>query len=331
MDAVHPRILIRRLLGRRGVFLVRNILSSLVYWSGVVNLVDNPRAFSRDDCISAVVCTYNDPDWIEPSLLSIRDLVKEYVVIDSSTDETPDIILDLKSRYDLNIIYERTPPGDLVTARNKALKLSRCRWILHWDADFIARPELIVTLREILASLDRRRHYLLYWPHITFCGDLKHLCGDKSKGKIWFHIEHWLFTWSPRLKYDWVGRYDSLIAPIYLYKAIYIDKPLSIHLTSVRNPKRYALKMIWWKYREEFNRAAREGIDPETLARRKAVEEFGTDDLEKIGYMLIKKSVENLPEYDPKIYGELPQILVDYMRKKRMGQKPSSWRSIIIP
>ena len=43
-----------------------------------------------------MVITYNEEDWIEPSILSIKDLVDEYVIMDSSTDRTPDIIERVK-------------------------------------------------------------------------------------------------------------------------------------------------------------------------------------------------------------------------------------------
>ena len=78
-----------------------------------------------------MVCTYNESDWIELSLLSIKDLVDEYIVVDNSTDETPEIIKQVTREHGLNVKIYRIPWGDLVKARSIALKESSYKWILH--------------------------------------------------------------------------------------------------------------------------------------------------------------------------------------------------------
>ena len=72
------------------------------------------------------------------------------MAVDPSTDSTPVIINGLKYTYGLPIKLFRMRAGDPVTARNlvlKKLQASRSKWILHWDADFIARPELIESVK----------------------------------------------------------------------------------------------------------------------------------------------------------------------------------------
>ena len=300
------RILVRKILGRKGTFALRNILSSI---SINLKLVEPAHKINKDQGITAMICTYNEPDWIEPSLLSIKDLVDEYIIVDSSTDKTPNIIEKIKNQYGLNIKIYRIPPGDLVAARNLVLKKARYKWILHWDADFIAKPELIPTIKELISNLDSKYYYLIYWPHIQLCGDLHHVCRQV------FHIEHWLFTWSPKLFYTWLDRYDSLIAPIYMYKTVFINKPLSLHLRGVRNPKRIAFKSLWWRFRKEFNELAKQGINLEEYAKKKALEIYGTDDLEEVGKKIISDYVKKLPIYDKDIYGDYPPILKKYVKK----------------
>jgi len=297
------RILARRVLGRRGTFLLRNVVSELCYRLGIVSAVNDFR--ERDECVSAMVCTCNDPDWLEPSLVSVRELVDEYVVVDSSTDETPRLLEEIRDRYGLRMTIVRTPPGDLVSARNTAIARARCRWILHWDSDFIATPRMIKVVRSVIESVRRDRHYLVYWPHINMCGDPLHLCPNP------LHIEHWLFTWSRRLRYEWVGRYDSLIAPLTLYRVIFIREPLSIHLSYVRKPERLGFKHIWWRFREEFNALARRGASFEELmelARRKAREVYGVEDLGELGARLIRDMVSRLEPFDEERFGPLPEI-----------------------
>ncbi len=298
--------LARKILGRRGTFLLRNTLSTISFHLGIVK---PPTTYRREEGISAMVCTCNEADWIEPSLLSIKDLVDEYVVVDSSIDDTPKIIKLLRDNHGLNIKVTKVPPGSLVEARNLALKLARYKWILHWDADFIAKPELTKVIIDVLNSLDKRFHYLIYWPHVALCGDLMHLCPNP------IHIEHWLFTWSPHLKYVWLDHLDHLHAPIHMYKAIIINKVLSLHLARVRNPTRIAIKTLWWRFRKEFNKVKswEEFLE---LAKRKALEVFGTDDLEAIGKELIKKHVSRLRRYDKNAYGDYPPILKEYVKRK---------------
>ena len=169
----------RKLLGRRGTYLLRNFLAELNFMLGSY---EDPR--SRQFGVSAMVCTYNEEDWVIEALLSAKDLVDEYVVVDSSTDKTPELVMKLRDEG-LNIRLYRIPPGDLITARTLAIKEAKYRWILHLDADFIFYDWAPKYLRRLIEGLDERKHYLIYWPWIVLCGDLRHKCSENS-----YHIEH---------------------------------------------------------------------------------------------------------------------------------------------
>ncbi len=307
------RVYVRKVLGRRGVFILRNIASTLSFYLGVY---DDPM--KRPMGISAMVAVYNEEDWIEPSLLSIKDLVDEYVVLDSSTDSTPEIIHSIRESYGLNIKYMWVPQGDIADIRNRALKTASYRWILVWDGDFIMHERSISYLKNLVEELDPRWHYLIYWPWILLCGDLRHTCGDKP-----YHIEHWLYTYSTRLKYQNImlsgNKKDTLIAPLHLYKAKYIDKVLGVHLAMVKKPYRIAISSLWHRYRKEFQEAARKGVSFEEYAKVKAREVYGVEDLEEVGKMIIKEIIDRNPRYDPSKYGELPSILYRYIKGKGSG------------
>ncbi len=167
------RAIARRLLVRRGTFTLRNTTSTLAFYIG---FRDDPRI--RPQGISAMVALYNEEDWIEPSLLSIKDLVDEYIVMDSSNDNTPNIIKRLREEHGLNIKYHWIPPGNLAHIRNSILARANYRWILHWDGDFIMKEDSVSFIKSLLEGLDPRRHYLIYWPWITLCGDIYHTCGE---------------------------------------------------------------------------------------------------------------------------------------------------------
>jgi hypothetical protein len=145
---------------------------------------------------------------------------------------------------------------------------------------------------------------------VRICGDLRHVCKDP------YHIEHWLFTWSPKIRYQRVGKYESLIAPIYMYKAVYIPKPLGIHLAFLRRPDRLFIKHIYRKYRKEANYYAKKGLFNE-FVRVKTKELYGTDNLQDAGKKLIEEIIPTLPPYDESKFGKLPDALI--RRAKELG------------
>jgi len=293
----------RRLLGRWGTYLLRNFLAELNFMLGNY---EDPR--SRPFGVSAMVCTYNEEDWVVEALLSAKELVDEYVVVDSSTDRTPELVMMLRDDG-LNIRLYRVPPGDLSTARALAIRKSKYRWILHLDADFIFYDWAPKYLRKFIEELNEKKHYLIYWLWIILCGDLRHKCSEKA-----YHIEHWLFTYSNTLNYKDLminGKpSDHLIAPLRLYKVIYINKVLGLHLGGIRKPLRLAVKHLWWMFRDEYQREVTSGVNPEEFFRRKAKEVYSTDDLEEVGKKLINEMVKSLPLYN----GEYPSLLLKYLR-----------------
>lgn len=129
-----------------------------------LRLVEKASLIDKDNCVSAMVLTYNDPNWLEPSILLVKDLVYEYVVVDSSTDETPKILVELRDTYDLNMKIIRLPPGDPVKARNTGLNNVSYKWVLIWDADFIAKLEPVTEIKKLITRLDNKYYYLVYWP-----------------------------------------------------------------------------------------------------------------------------------------------------------------------
>jgi len=299
------RRVIRRILGRSLTFKLRNLISEVSYRMGFI-----PPATSVDkkEGISAMVCTMNEKEWVEPSILSVKDLVDEYVVIDSSTDSTPQIIENLTKEHGLNLKMERIPAGDMVKARTLALKLAEYKWILCWDADFIAKEEMPKHLRNLIEELDPKRYYLVYWPHICLDRDLFH---QNPKAKL--HIEHWLFTYSPKLRYIRIKHFEVLVAPITYYKTIYIDKPLSFHLRTVKDPVRVLYRYL----RSAMIKEGLEGkISFEEYVKIKIREVYGTSDIKEAANIHLKERTKFLNKYDKTVFGDYPRILKEYVKKK---------------
>lgn len=307
-------VLVRRILGRRGVFILRNIISGFAYYTGIY---EYPNSTYREKGISALMCTYNEEDWVKPSILSIKDLVDEYVVVDSSNDRTTDIIKTVAYEHGLKIKLIKTPPGDFVQARITALKNSSYMWLMPIDADMILYPRGVEIIKNLVETLNPRRHYLVYWKYLLLCGDIFHVCGENP-----YHIEHWLFTYSSNLTYKYLdfgkGVYmDALIAPLRLYKPIYINDVLGVHLTKVRSPAKLALKHIRLEHRRLLLEYIREGFTAEEASLKISNEIYGAGTLEELGKKLIEELVSKLPKYNESKYGPLPEVLMDYIREKK--------------
>lgn len=302
---VHWRMLARRVIGRKGVFLLRNVVSSLAFHCKLIPQADT---VGREDGISALTCTYNEEDWVEVSLMSIKDLVDEILVLDSSTDRTPEIVESLRENRGLPVKLHRMPFGDMVYTRNLGLSMARYRWILIWDADFVLKDEAPAILKKLLGGLDERRYYLIYWPQICLDGDLMHQDPRNA-----LHVEHWLFTWSPKLRYRKVGLSDSLIAPLTYYGAVYIKKPLSFHLRTVRSPRR----LLYRHYRWLMRREGLEGkISLDGYVKERIQKDFETKDIDQAAKLYFQKYILNLAQYQKNVYGDYPHVLKEYAKRK---------------
>lgn len=310
---VSQAVFIRRIIGRKGVFLLRNILSSLAYYTG---LYEHPESTGRPMGISALMCTHDEEDWIEPAILSVKNLVDEYVVVDSSSDRTPEIITGVAKEHGLNVKLLRIPPGDLVKARLVALENSSFRWLMPFDADMILYEKGVKMIRQLIESLNPHRHYLIYWRYLLLCGDLMHVCSEQP-----YHIEHWMFTYSRKLTYKYLdfgnGVYmDALIAPLSLYKPLIIDDVLGVHLTRVRSPEKLALKHVRLEHRKLLLEYVGSGFSFEEAATRIARDIYGAKDLQQLGLRLIEQLVKEMPVYDEQKYGPLPRVLLEYVSRK---------------
>lgn len=309
---ISPRVLVRKILGRRGAFALRSAASWIAYRLGLYEFADST---GREDGVSALVVTYNDSDWLEPSLLSAKDLADEYVIVDSSTDETPEIARRVAEDHGLRVKMLRLPPGDIAMAREKALRGSSYKWLLVLDSDIILYESAAKRIKGVLEALDRRMHYLVYWKYLLFCGDLRHVCGENP-----YHVEHWLFTYSSKLTYRYLNFgntvLEALIAPITLYKPVMLNEVLGVHLSRVRRPRALAEKHIKIAQRGLLLKYTSEGLNANKAILRIVREVYGAEDLEEL-VRLMRDMASKLPLYDETRHGPLPRVLREYIERNR--------------
>jgi len=123
----------RRALGRRLTWWLSDVGAALAVGLGIVNA----KAEGREPGISAMVITYNDPDWLDLALRGASRIADEVVVIDSSDDpEALSVLEDAKSGLGV-IVYRQYPPRGYAEARQEGLRRTTRRFVLVWDSDFV--------------------------------------------------------------------------------------------------------------------------------------------------------------------------------------------------
>lgn len=102
--------------------------------------------------VSVLIPSYNAAPFLAASLDSILPQLAagdEIVVVDDgSTDETPAVL----ARYADRVRVVQGRHTGLAAARNTALEAARGGWIAFHDADDLAAPDRLATLRGVLAS-----------------------------------------------------------------------------------------------------------------------------------------------------------------------------------
>lgn len=114
--------------------------------------------------ISAALIVKNEERFLEPCLLSLKEVVDEIIVVDTgSTDRTKEIAREHGARLD-----DFTWIGDFSEARNHALDLACGKWILYIDADEKVRPCSPDRLRVQLSDPSYVAYYVLLHPRPGF-------------------------------------------------------------------------------------------------------------------------------------------------------------------
>jgi len=215
------------------------VLKSISYF---FSFVPEPLKIEREDGISALVVSRNEP-FIEPSIESILNLVDEVILVDGSSG---------KWRDNVKKVCEKSPKirciftaPDYMEQMSLGFSLTSRRWILKWDADFIAFSR-IKHLKKLINEIDSSKYYVIYFSVNNIELDFFHM-DPNSK----FHLGHRMFQYSPRLfrpttplwKY-----YNKVLlkmkgslpartgyGPIpFWYHKIILNSPYAMHLKSVK-------------------------------------------------------------------------------------------------
>ena len=291
---------------------VRAFIGNTLCYLPYIGLISKP---SRKNGISVMIRTRNEEEWIELSLLSIKDFADEIVVVDASTDKTPEITRDVASKYDLNLkligLQTESNYGETkeyTNHSNIALKNTSLRWVLRWDGDYIAKSSIINLKKEIL-GLNPNIYYAFSLPVVNLEGDIFHQMQGRRLNKL--NIESRLHTYSDALKYEDMGMYEVLHIPFYYkrsYKYVLKRQYHIFHMDSVKSAKRLLFRRFWtdWRELKDYNRFPI--LDDYVAYRIK--KDWNIEDIEEAArYHLNEILCKSLVPYDKNQFGEYPELL----------------------
>jgi glycosyltransferase involved in cell wall biosynthesis len=300
-------------------------------WAPVLGLTPRPRP-AREG-ISAIVRVRGEEEWLGPSLASIMAFADEILVLDNGAAPAAREAIERQRREAPDRVrVERADGLDIFALSNRALELARCRWVIRWDADFVAHtagPGDIAELRRALCRMDARRYHLVYVPAAEVAGDLRHQFADRR-----IRVDGTVHTASPAARFVRVEREvarDRLDVADALMRA---DRPLRFALETLRVPKYYRIDR--WPAVAYFHvhvKSARhmllrhfwlewlaDGAPAETLeayTRRAVRRLWGTDDLERAAADFIARHCARLVPVDERITGPYPELLRPYLARPR--------------
>lgn len=254
---------------------IKKILKFIVQNIQMFGAIAKPT--ERPQGISALFRVWNESSYVEPSINSIKDLVDEIVVVDSySTDGSWEIASRLASECP-KIKLIRYQGNNWWVSGNLGLRAATFRWILKWDADFVAiRNGGFDEFRNYLYSLDPEKHYYINPTLIEVTGDMYH---QNPYMRIRRDIE--TYTYSKKLYYvpvhrivkkdarpDWKSieinelepdlydiLFDAPIIPL-VHKILMYEKPMGFHL-NVKTARKHLIGRFFARWlarvREEDN------------------------------------------------------------------------------
>lgn len=253
--------------------------------------------------ISANILTKNDV-WLREALISIKDYVDEFVIIDSSNEIYYNRNLRLLEELNLKNVKHVRKETDIYNARVLSHSLSEYSWILHWDGDMVAfdsgdnnLSHLINIVKELI---NKRVYYEIFFPLVITGSRVDRV---SIQG---YQVEAWLYTNSPKFK--WVLKKLGKGGEAYIerarfplfYRKMYLDIPYALHLKFLFPIDKLVLKKVQYKW-----------MNPDVREKYSNFEEFLQEQKSRLN---VDDLITDDGDLDELKNGKLPKILEPYRK-----------------
>jgi len=282
-----------------------------------IGLIPKP---SRKNGISVRITVKNEEEWIGLNLISIKDFADEIVIVDVSTDKTPEIIEKVAAKYNLNLKLIHYEPdqatgtaGEHAEHANTTLKNTNFRWVLWWEGDYIAKKSIMDLKKEIL-SLNPNIYYAISLPAINLEGDIFHQIRDGM-----LNIQSRSHTYSDALRYVTKEGFESLHIPLYYkssYEYIFKKQYHVFHMSSLKSAERILFRKFWIKWRELGNYNKFPTLDDYVVYRIK--KDWDIDNFDEAArYHMNKIFCKSLVPYNKERFGDYPELLKEELKNPK--------------
>ena len=288
---------------------IKRFIRFFLSFSTLLGIVEKPAG--KKDGISVFIRLKNEEDWIRYSILSIKDFADEIIIGDNGSEDKSLEIVEGLIDEGLNIKLYKCPDMRINELTDFLLKKTSYRWVMKWDADFVARTTgeySIVNLRKKLMDMDQNRYYLIMLSHICLSGDLIHQNPDELT-----HTEEYIYTNSDRLTFIHPGTCESLKSPKY-YAVIKFDGYYSFHV-DIKPADRMLARKYWFDWMELKNYDAFPTVKSYVEYHIKSENKY--KDLEEAKVQHAIEYCKSLVPYDREKFGEYPEILKESLLQSK--------------
>lgn len=292
-------------LRRRSTRLLRAILS----FFPLLGIVKKPTG--KEDGISVFIRLKDEEDWIRYSIFSIKDFADEIIIGDNGSEDKSLEIVEGLIDEGLNIKLYKCPHMRINELTDFLLKKTSYRWVMKWDADFVARTTgaySIVNLRKKLMDMDRNRYYLIMVSHICLSGDLFHQSPDELT-----HTEEYIYTNSDRLTFIHPGTCEALKSPKY-YAVIKLDGYYSFHV-DVKSSDKMLARAYWFDWMKLKDYETFTTLNSYVEYRVKKENLFKSVDEAKAHNVI--EYCKKLVPYSQERFGEYPEVLKERLLRPK--------------
>jgi glycosyltransferase involved in cell wall biosynthesis len=271
-------------------------------WAPVLAAVPPPN---RAQGLSAIVRVKDEETWLEASIRSIATVADEIVIGDNgSTDRTPEILKHLEGELPGRVTVMRRPDLGIKDLTNLLIERTRFRWVIRWDADFVARTDgaaSIQHLRGWLLGLDPRRYTFVYPTMIEVFGDFFH-----QRPATALRDDCHCFTYSDVLRYvyDRVG-YEAPKVPVW-YRILRYETPTFFHV-DVKPSRRMFLSFLWTRYLGDPERVRFASF--EDYVKAELATRWNGHNLDEAAAVWMPSVFQELVPYDRRRFGDYPTLL----------------------